>query len=122
MTDRYSDIRAEFDEALRLRDAGRLAEAEAALTGLQLRRPDVAAIPGMLGDVQERLGKLAEAAHSYRRATELSPSSELGSISLFHALMQQGDRDAAFEELRRFRARGPSAEYDRILAAGSGDV
>ena len=111
----YDDIKLEFDEALRLRDAGRMAEAEAILCRLARQRPDVAAIYGVLGDVQEEQGKMPEAAASYRRATELSPASELASISLFHALRSLGDLDGALDEMRRFRIRRPSPEYDRLI-------
>jgi len=111
----YDDIRPEFDEALRLRDAGKMAEAEAILSRLAERRPDVAAVHGMLGHVEEELGRINDAAVSYRRATELSPASELASISLFHALYELGDLDGAFDEMRRFRCRGPSPEYDQLI-------
>ncbi len=117
MTDErgYSAIKPRFDRALRLRDEGRTDEAEAILSALAEEHPAVAAVHGMLGDLQERLGKRAEAAESYRRATELSPGSELASISLFHLLYEQGDLDRAFEEMRRFRRRGPSQEYDQLI-------
>jgi predicted Zn-dependent protease len=112
----YEDIRADFEEALRLRDAGTMAEAEAILSRLARQRPDVAAVFGVLGDVQEEQGKMVEAEASYRRATELSPTSELSSISLFHALYALGNRDGAFEEMRRFRTRRPSSpEYDQLI-------
>ncbi|MGH3642037.1 MAG: hypothetical protein ACRDUX_23765, partial [Mycobacterium sp.] len=65
----YHDLQPEFDEALRLRDEGRLVEAETVLLRLVNRRPDVAAVHGMLGHVEEALGGLTKAAASYRRAT-----------------------------------------------------
>lgn len=113
--DKYADIRSDFDEALRLRDAGSFIEAEAILSQLARQRPDVAAVHGMLGDLREKLGKLREAVASYQRSTELNPSSELASISLFHALYQLGELDAALEEMRRFRTRRSSLEYDRLV-------
>jgi predicted Zn-dependent protease len=112
----YDDIKAEFERALRLRDEGNLIEAETLLSRLAEKRPDVAAVHGVLGHVHDRLGKLREAADSFRRATNLSPGSELASISLFHALYELRDLDAAFEEMRRFRRRGPSPEYGQLIS------
>jgi predicted Zn-dependent protease len=112
----YDDIKDEFEGALRLRDAGQLAKAKEILLDLNHRYPDLPPVLGVLGDMQEELGELEEAARSYRRTTELSPGSELASISLFHALYQLGDVDGAFDEMRRFRSRGgPSEEYDRLV-------
>lgn len=108
-------MKPDFEEALRLRDAGKMVEAEAILSLLAHQRPEVAAVHGMLGDVLSRQGKTREAAASFRRATDLSPGSELASISLFHALYELGDIGAAFEEMRRFRRRGQSAEYDQLI-------
>ena len=112
----YSTIKPRFDRALRLRDEGRTSEAEAVLSALAEEYPAVAAVHGMLGDVRERMGKLLESGESYKRAAELSPGSELASISLFHVLYAQGDLDGAFEEMRRFRRRGPSPEYDQLIS------
>jgi predicted Zn-dependent protease len=113
----YADIEAEFNEALRLRDAGSVAEAEAILLRLAQLRPDAGVVFGMLGHVQEQLGRSAEAAKSYRRATNLSPRSELASVSLFHVLYEQGDLEGAFDEMRRFRRRRRSSpEYDRLIS------
>lgn len=111
---RYPEIAPEFNEAIRLKNEGRLAHAERIFLDLTRRAP-IGATFGMLGHVQEKLGKLGEAAASYRRATECSPGSELASISLFHALFELGDLDAAFAEMLRFRWRGPSPEYDLLI-------
>ena len=108
-------IKDEFEEALRLRDAGQFVEAKVILLGLAERHPDLPPVLGTLGDVQEELGDLVAAARSYRRTAELSPDSELASISLFHALLKLDDVDGAFDEMRRFRSRGRSEEYDRLV-------
>jgi predicted Zn-dependent protease len=113
--DDYADIRADFDRALRLRDSGRIAEAEDILSRLVQQRPNLAAIHGVLGDIYDRQGKDREAVVCFRRAVALSPGSELASISLFHLLYQQGDLSGAFDEMKRFRRRGPSEEYNRLI-------
>jgi len=112
----YKEIEAEFEQALRMRDEGKLAEAEELLLNLAERYPEAAFIQGILGDIQERRGRIAEAAASYRRATERSSASEVASISLFHALYQLGDLEGALAEMRRFRRRGaPSPMYDELI-------
>ena len=111
---RHADIEAEFNEGIRLKNEGRMQDAEEIFLDLARRRP-LGSTFGMLGHVQQELGKLAEAAASYRRSTECSPGSELASISLFHALLELGELDAAFAEMLRFRRRGPSPEYDLLI-------
>jgi len=118
----YDDIKPEFDEALRLKEAGNFAEAAEIFLRLARQRPDVAAVHGMLGHVQQELGKIRDAADSYRRAVSLSPGSELASISLFHALYKLRELDGAFGEMRRFRSRGPSQEYDLIMSELKGEL
>jgi predicted Zn-dependent protease len=87
----HDDIKPQFDEALRLKEAGNFAEAAEIFLRLARQHPDVAAVHGMLGHVQQEMGKIRDAADSYRRAVNVSPGSELASISLFHALYKLRD-------------------------------
>jgi len=113
---RHPALERDFEKATRLRDAGKLSEAAAVLVSLADRYPEDAPVHGMLGHVYDGLGKTREAAASFRRATDLAPRSELASISLFHALYELGDLDAAFAEMRRFkRTQRPSPEYDLLI-------
>jgi predicted Zn-dependent protease len=109
------ELAEQFDEALRLRDAGDISGAERILSGLALESPQRAYVLLQLGNVQEKMGRALEAAASYRRATELSPSYELPSISLFHVLYRLGEVDEAFNEMRRFRSQFPSPAYDELI-------
>ena len=118
----HDDIKPQFDEALRLKEAGDFSEAAKIFLRLARQHPDVAAVHGMLGHVQQEMGNIRDAADSYRRAASISPGSELASISLFHALYKLRDVDGAFDEMRRFRSRGPSQEYDLIMSEFKGEL
>ena len=105
-----------FDEALALRDAGDLQGAYEALSRLSVAYPSNPGILGMLGSIELELGRKAQAASSFRKATLLSPKSELASLGLFHSLWESGDTDGALEEMKRFVATsGPSDEYRKVL-------
>jgi tetratricopeptide (TPR) repeat protein len=67
---------------------------------LQLRPDDVAAIR-MLGDVELRLGRAAEAEKLFRRALELAPAFDFARRSLVSALHAQNRAGEALEELDR---------------------
>lgn len=103
-----------FDEALSLRDRGEPDACIAILQDLAREYPNVAAIFGMLGGTQWQVGRLENAAANFRRATQLSPKSELSSLGLFHALWDLGHRQEALSEMRRFLALGESKEYSQI--------
>jgi hypothetical protein len=47
---------------------------------------------------------------------QLSPKSERVSLLLFRVLLAAGERDLAFEEMKRFLAIGKSEEYSTMLA------
>jgi predicted Zn-dependent protease len=117
--DETLDLR--FQEAVRLTDEGRHREALAkfelliALPGVP--RSLLAATHGKIGYIHQfALGDPAAAEGWFRKSAELAPSSELASLGLFHALVRQRKVDEAFDEMRRYLARKPSAEYTRILA------
>ena len=50
-----------------------------------------------------------------RVAVQLEPASERVSLLLFRVLWSAGERDMAFEEMKRFLAVGHSEEYSRML-------
>ena len=108
------DIAPAFNEAIRLKNEGELVEAERILLGLRLERPERLSCTECSATCK-RSWASTNAAASYRRSTELAPGSELASISLFHILYELRRFDGAMDELRRFRSRGPSAEYDDII-------
>jgi TolB-like protein/Flp pilus assembly protein TadD len=83
-----------------------------------------------LANVQDRLGLLTEAESSQRRVLDISPTATGGHNYLAYLLLEQGDRDGAFNELQRetnrdakqlglamvFYAIGKKAESDAALA------
>jgi len=112
-----SDFERPFDQAMALRDEGRLDEALAQLVRLEGsgHHPGVLArvIGGLLlfekEDVQRAIPHLL-------KAVELLPESERASVNLFHGLMRSGRDDEAFAEMKRYLASNRSEEYERLLA------
>ncbi len=111
-----SDTIHKFDEALRLRDQGFLAEARGILSQLCKTAGVTAAMFAVLGDVLWELDCLSDAIHAFRRAFELSPRSDVASFGLFHTLFQAGRNDDAFGEMRRFLSIADSTEYETLLS------
>jgi predicted Zn-dependent protease len=106
---------ARFNTALKLRSRKNYEQAKELLLDLADENADSASVFGILGDVYWRLGSLPEAIQCFRRAVELSPTSELASLGLFHALWEAGQYRQAREEMKRFVSTSHSPEYARIL-------
>ncbi len=116
------ELKARFDAALVLRDAGSFPEAIAALRELNDEAPDCAAILGTIGAIYLLKIKDSRSALPFLEdATRLAPSSELASAGLFHCLWRLGRRDAAFEEMSRFLATNHSNFYQSLLNDLNGD-
>src|SRR5205809_5538118 len=90
-----SEFERLFNEALQHRHAGRNKEALGILLPLSRQKPSSASVFGILGDLYWRAGRLDDAAQSFKRATELSPRSELASLGLFHTLWESGRIEVA---------------------------
>jgi hypothetical protein len=78
--------------------------------------PGLAMGHSYLGWVLSRGGRHREAIAHCRVGVELSPQSERASLLLFRVLWSAGERDLAFEEMKRFLAVGQSDEYSKMLA------
>lgn len=52
----------------------------------------------------------------YRACVTRRPRHERASLGLFHSLLEQGETDAAFDEMRRLLALRPSPAYAELLA------
>lgn len=65
--------RAAFDEAVRMLRAGRLPDAERALTALAARQPQLAGVHANLGLLYRRTGRLEQSATALQEAVKLSP-------------------------------------------------
>jgi predicted Zn-dependent protease len=114
--ERETRLKEEFNEALRLRDAGELGKARQTLERLAQEHPTRSEIVGMLAGLQYQAGDHEQAAATARNCIALSPRSELASRIVFHACLELEDVDSAFAEAARFRAIKDSPEYDRTLA------
>jgi hypothetical protein len=68
-----------------------------------------------LGWILSRGGRHPEAIEEGRAAVHLEPESERVSLLFFRVLWSAGERDLAFEEMRRFLAVGHSDEYSKML-------
>lgn len=69
-----------------------------------------------LGWILSRSSRYREAIEHGRVGIQLSPKSERVSLLLFRVLLAAGERDLAFEEMKRFLAIGKSEEYSTMLA------
>jgi predicted Zn-dependent protease len=112
----YSDtFREQFNEALKLKEIGKYDESEKILLQLAEEYPNSAAIYGTLGSLYWNQEKLDKAIIFFKKASLLSPQSELASLSLFHTLWDSNKLDEALEEMKRFLALSDSEEYRSIL-------
>jgi tetratricopeptide (TPR) repeat protein len=90
--------------------------------GLRIMTAVVEEFPGLaighsyLGWILSRNARYREAIAHCRVGIELSLDSERVSLLLFRVLLSAGERDLAFEEMKRFLAVGKSEEYSKMLA------
>jgi tetratricopeptide (TPR) repeat protein len=114
-----------IDEALeageRLCDEERYDEAIAVFEAFLRDRVEsssrLALIHAKLGNILlNYLGRPEAAEKHFRKSTEFSPSSELASLGLYHALVQQQKVSEAVTEMRRLLKLRPSPEYERLVA------
>src|SRR5437899_1823269 len=101
--------------AIRHRDKSEYDDAIRILRALAKVKPESASVQGLLGDVYWRLGRLKQAVQSFKRATELSPKSELASLGLFHTLWESGKTESAKAEMKRYIAVDNSEEYASMV-------
>jgi tetratricopeptide (TPR) repeat protein len=81
------------------------------------RCPNSGLFAAILANALKSLGEIDEAECYFKRAVELSPTSEKTSLGLFHCLWSQGKEDEAFDEMRRFIRLAKSDEYQALLDA-----
>jgi tetratricopeptide (TPR) repeat protein len=85
------------------------------LTAVVAEFPGLAIGHSYLGWILSRGGRHREAIEHGRVAVQLSPQSEKASLALFRVLWGAGERDLAFEEMKRFVAIGHSDEYSLMM-------
>lgn len=125
MTENEERLAAEFDNALKLRDAGNLSGARDALKALveQLIPADkrlLAQTHMQLGNICDQLGDHAQQEAHFRSAVEIAPMLQLASLGLFHSLYEQGRIDDALREMLRLLRLRYSNLYADLLCDGYG--
>jgi len=115
--DKQSDslIKEEFAKAMALKGSGKLAASMVILEKLIVARSKSAKLRCALGGVYWDLKKYAPAIKQFSVAVDISPTSELASLGLFHCLWEQGKRDLAFDEMKRFMLVSDSDDYREIV-------
>lgn len=111
-----------FAEAMALKRDGQLSNAATIIERLVDSNPKSAKLKCALAGVYWDMEDLEPATRQFRQAVELAPTLELASLGLFHCLWEQGDQDAAFDEMRRFMAVATSDDYVRIVEELAGDT
>lgn len=115
-------LRARLTQAIKLNRMGNQSAALRILKPLAISHPRSAPVAGYLGGIYFEAGRIDEAVECFRRASTLSPRSELPSLGLFHSLWATGDRNGALAEMRRFVSIAPSAEYARLIEDLAGEA
>jgi tetratricopeptide (TPR) repeat protein len=102
-------------QAVELDQQNDIAFATQILTAVVAEFPGLAIGHSYLGWILSRGGRHREAIEHGRVAVQLSPQSEKASLALFRVLWGAGERDLAFEEMKRFVAIGHSNEYSLMM-------
>ncbi|HTU93004.1 MAG TPA: tetratricopeptide repeat protein [Gemmataceae bacterium] len=105
------EFKDRFQEAVELKNQGRLQEAEQKFKDLLAMNPASASVHAFLADTLWDQGQLTQAIASFRKAVELAPKSEMASLGFFHTLLESGDREGAIAEMKRFLSLSDSEEY-----------
>lgn len=118
---RPEKLAALFDEAMALRDLGRLEEAIDLLRTLVActePEPDVKLHAHSLNQIARMYFRTGDFKHSElesMKALAIAPRFELASLGLFHSLLRQDRWIAAFEEAVRFVSLKHSVEYRSLF-------
>ncbi len=101
------ELKQQLDAAIAARDRGDLETATATLTRLTEQQPSSHVPHALLGEIQYRTGRAAEARKSYERAVEIKQDFVEGYRYLAVIRLQQGSRDTAREIASRGLAVAP---------------
>lgn len=104
-----------FNEAVRLRDQGRFAEAEDILSQLMEQYPENLGIVLVRAGVLFNLERFHDAYTLFKTILDSRPDHELASRGLFHSLWKLGKHDDAFKEMKRFLSITSSDAYTELL-------
>jgi predicted Zn-dependent protease len=101
--------------AVELAEESQTASAVTLLLALVAEFPRAPLAHAYLGWVLSRDGRHREAIEHGKAAIQLAPTSERASLLLFRMLWSAGEREQAFDEMKRFVAIGHSGEYTRVM-------
>jgi hypothetical protein len=114
--DDYARVMEVIRHAVEADEQNDTAFATQIMTAVVEEFPGLAIGHGYLGWILSRSARYREAIAHCRVGIQLSPTSERVSLLLFRVLLAAGERDLAFEEMKRFLAIGKSEEYSKMLA------
>jgi predicted Zn-dependent protease len=109
------ELKKQFSEAVKLKDAGQFESAKRLLQDLREKDPNSTAIVAVLGHVYFDMRLFDEAVSTFKRAIQLSPTLEAVSLGLFHSLWRLRKLEEALEEVKRFQSLSDSEEYREII-------
>lgn len=98
-----SDADKSYDAAIKLKDAGKLDEAAAALAAILETEPNHVLTHSALAVVMQRLGKLEEAVAHARKVTELEPNDPFSFTQLSVICQRCGKIPEAEDAMARSR-------------------
>jgi len=108
-------MRDSLNRAIELNRQGKYRAAVKVLLPMLESHPRSAAAYGYLGGSYFELGEYDQSTECFRKATRISPKSELASLGLFHSLWNQDALSDAFDEMKRFLSIADSKEYETLL-------
>lgn len=110
------EYRRQFEEAIRLRDEGRLAEASELLLNLESGTAEDLPVNLIRAGILFDRGCFDEARELFANIITLQPRSELASRGLFFSLWKLGRRRDALDEMQRFLFIADSQAYRQLLS------
>jgi len=111
-------IKDEFKRGIDLRNESNLKEAVSVFKNIleiTPNHPKSAGIRTVLAGVYYDLGDHDNATLNFKKATKLSPKSEMASVGLFHSLVEIGEDDLAMKEIKRYLSDYPIDNYKYII-------
>lgn len=104
-----------YAEAANLSENGRLIDAIPILEQLAYGRPDCAIFLAVLANAYWEADRIQDAERWFRLAVLARPTWEASSLGLFHCLWEQGKKEEALDEIKRFMEISYSDEYVAIV-------
>ncbi len=114
LTKKDKELNKKFEEIIKLKEQGNYNDAISKAKKLNIDYKNLGSIHGLLAIVYFEIDEFDEAAKYYKKTTIISPKSKMASLGLFHSLWQLGDKNGAFEEMKRYMNVAKSKEYEEL--------